>query len=90
MSHTPGPWIDGHNVSHEPTVRSSQPDADNGGFIVATCHGPNARDNARLIAAAPELLQALEELLFASRGLVEEKYLRDARAVLAKATGGAE
>lgn len=31
-----------------------------------------------------ELREALEELIFASRGLVEEKYLRDARAALAK------
>lgn len=33
------------------------------------------------------LLEPLKELLFASAGLVEDKYLRDAREVIAKAEG---
>ena len=38
-----------------------------------------------LIAQRDELLELLQEVVFASRGFVEEKYLRDARAALAKA-----
>jgi len=45
--------------------------------------------NARLLAAAPSLLDALKELIFASRGLVAEAHLRDAREAIAKA-GGAQ
>lgn len=41
----------------------------------------------RLHKAAPELLEALKELLFASAGLVEDKYLRDAREAIAKVEG---
>jgi len=63
MSVTPGPWVDAHNVSHEPTVRAKRLNHsanDNGGFIIATFHGPDARENARLCSAAPELLWALD------------------------------
>jgi hypothetical protein len=51
-------WADRHNVGQEPTVISSNPDVDNGGFIIATCHGPNARANARIIAMLPQLMDA--------------------------------
>jgi len=61
VAHTPGPWrltpyssIVGRGV------------VANGGIVIATIHGdphPSAEANARLIATAPELLEALRELL---------------------------
>jgi hypothetical protein len=55
---TPGPWIWGKNVSGEPTVRGSDPSADNGGFTVCQTFGPRKHANARLIATTPKLLEA--------------------------------
>ena len=57
MTHTPGPWHSvGHNIE------------DDNGKVVATTEAPNgdefprAGTNRRLIAAAPELLEALKEI----------------------------
>jgi hypothetical protein len=50
MSHTPGPWIE----RDEMLVSES-------GIIICDPYGPNPQD-ARLIAAAPDLLAALEEI----------------------------
>jgi hypothetical protein len=47
------------------------------------------RANARLIAAAPELLSLLSNVC-ANGGSMTNAMLIDARAVIAKATGGAE
>lgn len=62
-AHTTGPWI----VTGKQTIRS---DSD-GDFLVANANWRNGEANARLIAAAPELLEAL-------RGLYEDQmdYLR--------------
>lgn len=57
--HTPGPWILGQNVSHEPTVRSADPGKDNGGFIICATFGARKHPNAYLIARAPDLADAL-------------------------------
>ncbi len=60
---------------------------------IATCSGPDCRANARLIAAAPELLEACKELLRIC--LVDEGYqpynpkMRQARTAIARAEGGA-
>ena len=61
MSHTPGPWY----LSSDPEAR---------GVIYATkgfeweeicvMSGWNYRDNARLIAAAPEMLKYLEKIMY--------------------------
>lgn len=63
--HTPGPWHVGDNFSG-PTIVYNQK-----GWCVADCRAPHgkfhpdgAREaNARLIAAAPDLLEALRYLL---------------------------
>ena len=68
--HTPGPWkiFDGWGSSKfAPVVVDCIPD-DNGKFVGnCICHlastNENAVGNARLIAAAPELLDAVERLL---------------------------
>ena len=62
-------------------------------FCPASAHGPSAEEaeaNARLIAAAPELLEALERITrVASVELTgrRDDVLEQARAAIAKATG---
>lgn len=96
-AHTPGPWVVGsersphiygprHNLSrhangrqHIAEVSSAQTDSTD----------PEAQANARLIAAAPDLLAALQMLVAAADtsyavGTAAPEW-RDARAALAKA-----
>jgi hypothetical protein len=66
MSFTPGPWFLEPIFSQVTTKENlHRTDAFAGHFIVATMKGPVAEQNAnaQLIACAPELLEALEELL---------------------------
>ena len=102
-AHTPGPWaVDSGEALN---VR-----APHGGIVAQLHHlkgrhgmggrlpGGEAVANARLIAAAPELLEALHQLIVVI-GLTAIKYKSDldilqeavdeARAVIAKATGSA-
>lgn len=90
-AHTPAPWLaedyagagsaDWYVVPH-----------DHKGTIAALT-GLGAEANARLIAAAPDLLEALEEL---RRCLIDQGFpddghmLTTARAAIAKAKGGVE
>jgi len=80
--HTPGPWKIGTPPPNgEQTVGTDQ------GLMVAvatTGAGVQTKANASLIAAAPDLLDVLEELVaeFGVCGLTEK-----ARAAIAKATG---
>lgn len=80
--HTPGPW-EVQNM----TVFNS------GCMFVANCDGLGdvdrmeiSRANARLIAAAPDLLAALK-VLVDNGGIGPEQMFRDARAAIAKAEG---
>lgn len=65
--HTPGPWVlDGHNMSSilKCVVPKGDPKACHltGDYdIIARCFSDNWRNDARLIAAAPDLLEALFE-----------------------------
>ena len=96
--HTPGPWFRDDRSGLECDVRAAS------GRKVALCWGlasNNARNydkkykaecdaNARLIAAAPEMLEALEKLLsIQEHGDVASwaNEWGEARAVVAKATG---
>ncbi len=89
--HTPGPW----------KVKSIVGVYAQDGSLVASLHTPISNgDNqdARLIAAAPELLEALQAFLRApsvgsdgpgsSTIVVQDFNLRAARAAIVKATGG--
>lgn len=89
---TPRPWSIFGPLSdkHEPAYRVSaertlsltvSPCPD--GFV----HGEN-KANAHLIAAAPDLYEALE-LLLSAQGKMEEKAIKMAKAALAKARGEA-
>ena len=92
MSHTPGPWTwneDDKNYLVLGTPDVTVLDLGEDGFM-------NHADDARLIAAAPDLLEALRTLVPAF-SLVEkfgtEKDIAEvqaARAAIAKATGGGE
>lgn len=81
-AHTPGPWEHCDDVC----VRA-------GRDLVALCysnpsHADNLHDNARLIAAAPELLDALQDALCALECCGKDyPAATKARAVIAKAIG---
>ncbi len=83
--HTPGPWT-------VPYKEFSKVKAENGA-VIATCHKltnlTNLEANARLLAAAPDLLATLETIAaFAvGNGDVCEIIAKRARAAIAKATG---
>ena len=82
--HTPGPWRIG-----TPPPNGEQTIGTQHGLMVAvvtTGSGVPTKANARLIAAAPELLEALQEIVNAADG---DAGLKKARAAIAKATGGA-
>jgi len=90
MNHTPGPW-------------TSKPTGAQGFYAVTAAdkrqvckvsprwHGANMNDgatNARLIAAAPELLEALRKIERMPWPNSESPYALVARSAIAKATGG--
>ena len=74
--HTPGPW----RLSGKATVRV-------GDAWIARVLWYNQANNARLIAAAPDLLTALKDLL--AEVHFESSSTRDARAAIANAEGKA-
>ena len=88
MKHTPGPWnriiADGYTVRH-PQIYS-----DTGPVANATWLGDGRLDelnaNARLIAAAPDLLEALKRCKFDSLNMTLEDR-EFCRAAIARATG---
>ena len=79
---TPGPWV----VRGKQSVRGLH------GEYIAKTNWLNGKENARLIAAAPELLDALRRaviaLAFAAETLpVMQDAYEDVSAAIAKATG---
>lgn len=91
-THTPGPWIfDGNNRVLGLETADEQP-------VIAEVYGAAVRDqdghaNALLIAAAPELLEALEELLGVAADPLCHSHgtaLKVARYAIAKAKGSCE
>jgi hypothetical protein len=93
MAHTPGPWKL-HERTRKAVVGAS-------GYVVAACGGyaNNKRDpesleaeleaNARLIAVAPDLLEALERALKTAEFEAHpfRPWHADARSAIAKARG---
>lgn len=86
--HTPGPWrLSGH--SEDSPEKLSVEDG-YGYFIAEVDFGLAQKANARLIAAAPELLEALESILASSdagNAAILDRLTSKARAAIAKATG---
>jgi hypothetical protein len=62
--HTPGPWTFGHAIPADDTVSRIVRAGDDHIAVVMDLDGAaqEAVDNARLIAAAPQLLSALQRL----------------------------
>ena len=90
-THTPGPWQAIEWTCHAPTTVVVDDDAVvTKKRVVADC---DTTADARLIAAAPDLLVALEEMVKAFNvyapkyGSGEYNCVIDARAAIAKATG---
>jgi hypothetical protein len=91
MSHTPGPW----EVNHYRNYEGYSISAAKRGCIAERWYpteldeqeNAEMADNARLIAAAPELLEALKGIL----AITDRKHdvWDKAHAAIAKATGGA-
>lgn len=85
IKHTPGPWA--HTNPDGFTVRHPQVYSDTGPVCNATWLGDvridELRANARLISAAPELFEALQEAALWVDGELKTKV----RAAIAKATG---
>ena len=82
--HTPGPWIIDGNEAFVDIVSST-------GDLIAEVEPDNEHEfgNARLIAAAPELLETLKKALEASNcdgDLCAYAWHEDARRVIAKST----
>lgn len=91
MKHTPGPWRVGKNLANQATVEPTN----NRHFVIATVPLKSEEDyaNAVLMAAAPDLLEALKDLLQTMLNRGEHLGLDDrgpvldkARAALTKAT----
>jgi hypothetical protein len=87
--HTPGPWkvVDESIVTSDDNHCIAVIESDGGYEVVR----PQRRANAKLIAAAPDLLTALEDLtdrvdLVLYRGYVGSARIKAARAAIAKAT----
>jgi len=106
ITHTPGPWDIEEGPSGMPYISGGDDaDYDRTGICDLIEDQASIREvfaNARLIAAAPELLASLRELLalngswergnaYISAGFVEsyEQIASNARAAIAKAEGGA-
>jgi hypothetical protein len=105
--HTPGPWFAVKNTRYWDIVLKNEPHQVGLASVIVTPRSDRYQDddieieaNARLIAAAPDLLAALENTLQfaeACHRMTEDKYMRiaigndimKARAAIAKATGGA-
>lgn len=99
--HTAGPWVaSDHHSGIGWRIETDAPGYHNDGWIIASeMLGPDAADNARVMAAAPELLEALEAVCSAAAKRAawgrdnvpamrdEQSALSSARAVIAKATG---
>ena len=83
MSHTPGPW----SYTNERVVGPA-------GNTIADCRYKNGLLDARLIAAAPEMLEALKSAYTVLTDDVPGKQFDDTveavYAAIAKATGGAQ
>ena len=87
--HTPGPWQTFPALSNPPSIVIGPVERGDLGFVAQTVGG-NDEANARLIAAAPELLEALRDLIIAcnmspGQELTVSLAIENANAAIAKA-----
>lgn len=90
--HTPGPWVYRQSFDARRDIWTAT-DATGHRELVATipdADGDHVNADARLIAAAPELLElVLDALDDPDVDILGSEWARDARAAIAKATGAA-
>jgi hypothetical protein len=89
-AHTPGPWTVGFGATD-----CRWPQVESGDGVIARTYGSRDEENARLLAAAPDLLAACKQTLawFESGPPISEPYgiVTDwLRFAIAKAEGGAK
>lgn len=92
-AHTPRPWLMQHEFDNEPTYIVQGEDT-----IATIDPGPQALIRAQLIAAAPDLLEALAEMLDIFEEYAEDwekgsaglAIIGDAKKAIAKAKDGAQ
>ena len=102
--HTPGLWTDDQKTGRDPRIIGALRLIKSDGFVIAFVpmwlddEHVEARANARLIAAAPELLEALKAMLSHTAELdpmqgyrpeEDSSAVKQARAAIAKAESGA-
>jgi len=90
--HTPGPWrVDGREIIYDDTSGLPYVVAKTGLYVLTPNMDANAEANARLIAAAPDLLEALEAVLHDSYHQLDSQMTdeteRKVLAAIAKAKG---
>lgn len=91
--HTKGPWIirKGDEWTHDVVTHHGElPDGSPNAWNIATINGrrDEAKENLALIAAAPDLLEALDELVRHQEALGRHNVIIDkSRAAIAKARG---
>lgn len=92
--HTPGPWLLNHNTNWKTnpfsvTVRKYGVHSTTVANIPTRMTIPpqEQQANARLIAAAPDLLEALQAIIGHDAHLLNHWRVETARAAIAKATG---
>lgn len=87
-AHTAGSWTVKENELGHPTIKAMRGSVS---WTIATCDfaGGLCEANARLIAAAPELLDAAKRcyMLFTALGHYDDPQLEALRAAIAKAEG---
>ena len=99
--HTPGPWIClgpsfGDPLPRYTTEICTEWEDQDREDVIQICelplhhHDEENEANARLIAAAPDLLEALEELLCQTRQYGHKPEIKMAEAALRKARGATE
>ncbi len=77
--HTPGPWINGASGIQDKTGNKIRVTAT--ALILAGFEGQEERANTKLIATAPELLEALKELLLIDPVNVQAKHKAEVKAI---------
>lgn len=90
--HTPGPWKVCRNGNGDLCIGTNEDDP---WFIAEMCLGAQGEDvpvdpaeaNARLIAAAPALLDALHVMLAATEDSIGKRFRDRAKRAIAKAEG---
>ena len=90
MGHTPGPWY-----ANQDCIEIDGPEGPRDVTLAVVLQADNAAADARLIAAAPELLAVLRELVHYDEGSSEQgsygyEVLLRCKAAIAKAEGRSE